>query len=116
LAAGDRKDDVAGADVGRLRRPARRKTHHHDLVLDLGRIEPEPWTRRAVRPAELQQIVKNRFEIVDRYDHVEVLIRPLLARALKLQRADAEEIAGGAEQRGAAPVRMRGRGEDRLVE
>src|SRR5256885_1238300 len=76
----------------------------------------EPTSRRVVRPAELKQFVKNRFEIVDRNDHVETLVRSLLARALELQRADAEEIAGRAEQRGAAPVRMRGRGEDRLVE
>ena len=40
----------------------------------------------------------------------------LLGRLLQLQRADADEIAGRSDQRGAAPVRMRRRGEDRFVE
>ena len=40
----------------------------------------------------------------------------LLGRLLQLQRADADEIAGRPDQRGAAPVRMRRRGEDRFVE
>ena len=40
----------------------------------------------------------------------------LLDGVLELQRADADQIAGRSDQRGAAPVRMRGRGEDRLVE
>src|SRR5262245_50582732 len=36
LAPADREDDVAGADIRRLRRPARRKPDHHDLALHLG--------------------------------------------------------------------------------
>src|SRR5690606_10611746 len=36
--------------------------------------------------------------------------------ALDLQRADADEIAARRNQPGAAPVRMRGEGEDRVVD
>ena len=42
--------------------------------------------------------------------------RAFVARLLQLQRTDAEEIAGRADQRRAAPVGMRRRGEDRFVE
>ena len=41
---------------------------------------------------------------------------PLLDGVLQLQRADAEQIAGGSDQRGTAPIRMRRRGKDRFVE
>ena len=47
------------------------------------------------------------------------MLRPslaALARALDVQRADAEQPPVGAEQPGAAPEGMRRRGEDRLVE
>src|SRR4029077_16548756 len=48
LAARARENDAAVADAARLRGPARRETDHHDLVLDLGRVEPEPGARRPV--------------------------------------------------------------------
>ena len=41
---------------------------------------------------------------------------PFSRRLLELQRADAEQVAVRPDQRGAAPVGMRRRGEDRLVE
>src|SRR5437588_8410060 len=42
LAAGDRQDDVAGANVGGLRRAAAREPDDHDLVFHLGRVQAEP--------------------------------------------------------------------------
>src|SRR5262249_56635217 len=57
----------------------------------------------------------DRLEQVDGDDHVEVLAA-VCARLLELQRADAEEIALWSDERGAAPVRMCRRREDRLVE
>src|SRR5205085_1861355 len=78
--------------------------------------EPEPRTRWAIRLAELDQVIDHRLQVVDRHDHVEMLALALVAGAFKLQRADAEQIAGRTDQRRAAPVRMRRRREDRLVE
>src|SRR5215211_3725107 len=73
LASCDSEDNIAGADVSLLRGPAARKAYHHDLVLDLGRIEPEPRTRRTVRPPEFHQVVVDGLQVIDRDDHVEML-------------------------------------------
>ena len=81
-----------------------------------GGIEAEPRPRRHVAPAEFHQIVDDRLEQIDRHHHVDVLRLAFLGGVLQLQRADAEQVAGRADQRGAAPVRMRRRGEDRFVE
>src|SRR6185436_16271234 len=76
----------------------------------------EPGPRWLVRPADRQQVVEDRRQQIDRYDHVDVARRTLLAALLQLQRADAEQIAIRADQRSAAPVGMRRRGEDRFVD
>ena len=54
-------------------------------------------------------------EQIDRHHHVEMLVLAL-ARALDLQRADADQFALRRRSAGAAPVGMRRIGEDRLVE
>src|SRR3954470_19231966 len=116
LPARDGENNIAGADVGFLRRPAAGETYDHDLVLDLSGVKAEPRARRTVWPAELHQVIEDWLQIVDRDDHVEMLAFVLLGRALELQRADAEQVAGGPDQCGAAPIRVRGCSEDRLVE
>ena len=100
----------------RFGRPAIGEADDDEPVFHFGGVEAEPRPRRRVAPAEFHQIVEDRLEQIDRHDHVEILRLPLLDRLLQLQRADADEIAGRPDQRRAAPVRMRRRGEDRLVE
>src|SRR5262245_28679134 len=46
-------DDVAGLDLGTCGRTFGGYSHHHDLVLNFGRVKPEPWADRSVDPAEL---------------------------------------------------------------
>src|SRR5262245_13252667 len=46
-------DDVAGLDLGTRGRAFGGYSHHHDLVLDFGRVKPYPWAHRPVHPAEL---------------------------------------------------------------
>jgi hypothetical protein len=86
-----------------------------ELPLDLGGIHAEPGARRPVDAPVLEQIVQDRLQQVDRNHHValHLLAAPLL---LHEQRADAEQPPFGADERGAAPIRMRRRREDRLVE
>src|SRR5260221_14785262 len=110
LIAGNREHDVAGAQIGSLGRRAVGDPRHHDLVLDLGCVEPQPGPRRTVGPPEREQILEDRLENVDRDDHVQRLGRAAFAYPLHLQRADAQKLARAPDHRGAAPERMRGRG------
>ena len=110
-----RQDHVAGFQFGARRRTLGRDADGDDLVLDLGRIEPEPRPRRLVDAAEFAQVIKDRRQQVDRHHHVEMLVLAL-ARAFELQGADPDQLALRRNQRGATPVGMRRRGEDRLVE
>src|SRR5581483_3079589 len=111
----DGENDVVGLELGTRRRTARRRADHDDLVVDLGRNDPEPWPHRLVDAAELAQIVENWLQEVDRHDHVEVF-GATFAQAFDLQRADADQLALGRDQAGATPVRVRWIGEDRLIE
>src|SRR6266849_4982312 len=61
LATADGPHDVAGAQSGALGRTPIGKPDHNDPVLDLGRIESEPWAGRSVGPAIPQQVVEDRF-------------------------------------------------------
>ena len=111
-----RQHHVAALQAGLFRRPARGEPHDDDLVLGLGGVEPEPGPRRARGAAEGQEIVEDRREQVDGDDHVEMQRVPGRGGLFELQRADAQQVAAGADERRAAPVRMGGRGEDRLVQ
>ena len=62
------------------------------LIVDLGRVEPEPRPRRPVAHAKREQVVKDRLEQINWHNHVEVF-GPLFARLLKLKGADPEQIA-----------------------
>ena len=115
LVAIDREDDVAGLEFGARRRSLAGDADHHEAVVDLGRVHAEPRPRRLVDAAELAQIVEHRFQQVDRHDHVDVL-GLAVALAFELQRADADQLAAVRDQSGAAPIGMRGMGEDRLVQ
>ena len=93
-------------------RPARRR-----------RSRPRPRRHRGratggrpVRPAIGQHVVEDRRQQLDRHDHVDVAAQFAAVRVLHMQRADADQPAVGADQRGAAPERMRRRGKDRAVE
>ena len=61
------------------------------------------------------QVGEDRGEAVDRDEHVAGAVA-MPARILEDQRADADQPAGPVDQRRAAPLRVRGRGEDRIVE
>src|SRR5450755_874097 len=115
LLAVDSQNDVAGLEFGARRRALGGDADHHHLVVDLGRIHPEPGPRRLVDAAELAQVVEHRLEQIDRHDHVDML-GLALALAFELQRADADQLAAVGDQSGAAPVGMRGVGEDRIVQ
>src|SRR6202790_2700925 len=109
------QDHVAGLEFGARRWPFCGDADPHHAVVDLGRKHPEPRPRRLVDAAEFAQIVEHRLEQVDRHDHVDML-GLALALALELQRADADQFAAGRDQSGAAPIGMRGIGEDRLIQ
>jgi hypothetical protein len=69
---------------------------------------------RALRP-NLSKSSRIGSEQIDGYEHV-ALHRASADRLLYEQRTDAEQAPLAADQRRAAPLRMRGRGEQRLVE
>ena len=62
------------------------------------------------------QLSDQRRQQIDRHDHVDVTRHILVAGAFDVQRADSDEPAVSGEKPGAAPERMRGGGENRLVE
>src|SRR4051812_32593834 len=115
LLAVDREDDVAGLELGTGGRAVGGDPDHNHAVVDLGRKESEPRPCRLVDAAEPAQIVQDRFQQVDRHDHVDVL-GLAVALAFELQRADADQLATLVEERRATPIRVRGMGEDRLVQ
>jgi putative membrane protein len=121
--AGDAEYDVARPQVGFFRRAAPHGPEDGDGVVDLGGVHAEPRPRRTIGRADGDEIVEDGFEQVDGDDHVDVLALAgarLLARGgddlLDLQRADPQQVAAGSDQRRAAPIGMRRRGEDRLVQ
>ncbi len=112
----DLDQDVAGVDAGLVRGAALGEAGDEDRALGLGGVHAEPGPRRAVDPAEAQQVVEDRREQVDRHDHVALRGDALAAGFLDEQRADALEAAAPVDAGGTAPARVRGRGEDRLIE
>ena len=109
------EDEVADFDAGSLRRSACSKSHDEDLVVHLRGIEAEPRSRRAILPAEPEQVAKDRLQDIDRDDHVEV-DGTLRAGLLEVKRSDSEKVAAGADERSSAPIGMGRRREDRFVE
>ena len=85
------------------------------MARDFGRVHAEPWAGGSRRASELEQVVEYGIEQIDRHEHI-ALYRVVADRFLHQQRSDAEEPPRVVEERGAAPFRMRRRGEQRLVE
>ncbi len=88
----------------------------HHAVVHFGCVKAKPRARGMVRPADRQHVVHDRLQEIGRHEHVQRDVLAILAGVLQLQRADADEVAFRADEPGAAPVGVRGRGEDRLVE
>src|ERR1051326_7899916 len=65
LRAGDREHDVAGAQIGTLRRPTASEPRDHDPVLDLGGVKAKPRPRRAIGPSHGEEDVQYRLDQVD---------------------------------------------------
>ena len=80
------------------------------------RVKAEPRTRRAADPPVGEEFVEDRLQKIDRYHHVERDDPPARGLMLQLERADPEQVAPRTDQGGAAPIRMGGRREKRLVE
>src|SRR6185295_515992 len=87
--------DVAGAQIGFLRRPSAGEPQDGDAVADLGGIEPEPGPWGPVRPADSDEIIEDRLQQIDGHDHIGV-VALVLASGLRtggcllyLQGADA---------------------------
>src|ERR1700722_8104188 len=59
LLAGDGEPDSSHADIGLFGRSFVSQTDDDKPVLDLGRVQPEPWPRLGVAPAEFQEIVED---------------------------------------------------------
>src|SRR3954468_20392026 len=113
--AGHLDHDVAHLHARAFRGRPRCDSGDHELRARLRRVHAEPRPRLAPGTAELQHVVEDRLEVVDRYQHVS-LQHAAVDLFLDEQRSDGEKLSVGAEERGAAPLRMRRRRVDRLVE
>ena len=111
----DGENDVAGLELGARRRTLAGDADHDEAVVDLGGVHAKPRPRRLVDAAEFPDVVEHRFQQVDRHDHVDVL-GLAVALAFELQRTDADQFATVRDQSGAAPIRVRGMGEDRFIQ
>ena len=112
----DGGDDVAAAKPRGRRRAAVGDPGDDDPTVALRGIDADPRPRRLVDAAPGAQLLDQRRQQVDRHDHVDVARHVLSAGAFDVQRADADEPAIAGEETGAAPERMRGGGENGLVE
>src|SRR5881396_3626697 len=85
------------------------------MSFDFGRIEAQPGPGGPPCSAELHQVLEDRLEQVDRYDHV-ALHGAAAQFFLNHQRAYPEQPPAYADQRCAAPMRMRRGGEERFIQ
>src|SRR5436309_11111756 len=113
--ARDLHHDVAHLYSGAFRGPAAREPRNHDMSFDFGRIEAQPGPGGPPCSAELHQVLENRLEQVDRYDHV-ALHGAAAQFFLNHERAYPEEPPACADQRCAAPMGMRWGGEERFIQ
>src|SRR5690606_18269095 len=97
------EDDVARTQVGATGRSLGSNAEDDDALLQFAGEYAEPRPRRAVGPAEPEHVVEYGRKQIDRHDHVERCVDPV-ANALQLQGADADEVAGCADQSGSAPM------------
>src|ERR1700682_4386377 len=81
LVAAHGENDVAGLQFRAARGAPLGETRHHDALVDLGGVDPEPRPRRAVEAAELHEVVQHRLQNVDRHHPVDRLRTGPRARA-----------------------------------
>src|ERR1043166_3353328 len=115
LLAGHLDHDVADLHARAFGRRAGCDARDDELRARLGGVHAEPGTRLAPGASELQHVVQDGLEVVDRHQHVS-LQHAAVDLFLDQQRTDGEELAAGADERGAAPLRMGGGGVDGFVE
>src|SRR5512132_409442 len=111
----DFDDHVAEPHTGAFRRPAPGNSADDQALLRFRGVHPQPRTGRPRRRAILQHVVEYGWQEIDRYEHV-ALNRLAVLRLLHQQRSDAEKFSVGPDQRRTAPLRMRRRRKERLVE
>src|SRR5208282_5315196 len=116
LRSADAGENVAAADAGGGGRSILGDTGDDDLIAVFSRKDAEPRARRLVDAAIGQKIVEDRGQKIDRHDHVDVARAGAGAQLLDMERADANQPAVAVDRAGAAPERMGGGGEQRLVE
>ena len=113
----DGQDDVARLQPGRLGRAVDGGADDVDLAGDLDAVEAEPGAVAAARRAARAELAEDRLEQVDRDEHVAAQRRSAAARGVAdHERADADELAVGVEETGAAVVGARRRGEERAFD
>ena len=115
LGAGHFEHRVAHACAGALGRAAGREAGDDQPLARFGGVHAEPRSRRALHAPGLHHVIEDRPQEIDRHEHV-ALDRARVDLLLNEKRADRGELAVGADQRRAAPLRVRRRGEERLVE
>src|SRR5437867_11563223 len=113
--ARDLDHDVAHLYTGALSGSAAREPRNHDMPFHFRRIKAEPGAGGPPRSAELHQVLEDRLEQVDRYDHVALHGAPAQF-LLNHQGADPEEPPANADERCAAPMGMRRGGEERFIQ
>ena len=87
---GDLEHDVSAVQLGAIGRAAGGQPDDDHPVVDHGDVKTEPRPRRAIGPSQRQQVIENRFEEVDRHDHVEMIGLSFPERLLQLERTDAD--------------------------
>ena len=114
--AADADHDVAALDACLLRGALRRDAAHHQAPAISSALTPSHGLPGPDDAAVGEQIAEDRHQEVDRHEHVAGAVALLPVGVADDQRADADQLALAVDQRGAAPRRMRRRGEDRPVD
>src|SRR3984957_2717901 len=85
LRPADAGENVAAADSSFRRRPLFGDARNDDLIAILGRKTAKPRPRRLIDSPVGEEVVQNRRQKVDRYDHVDVARAAFLAELLDMQ-------------------------------
>src|SRR5438270_806680 len=110
------ENDVPALHARAVRGSFRRHPVDDQAALNLICRHAEPRPRGSRAPACLDQVGKDRLQRVNRNEHIARQVRIAFGRVAHDERADAEQRAIGADQRGAAPIRGRRRCKNRPIE